>query len=159
MTSTTAARSYDQSVQLPITPNDLTFFEGQGVLVTATRFVVGSKTYAMAHITSVGMSRIPPDRAVGYLLIVAGMVLMAIGLGVALLLRGNAAPLIIAIGLVIGLLVSMAGIVLAVIAKPTFMVRIKTTAGEVETIINPDVIHIQTIGRAISDAIVRRGIT
>jgi uncharacterized protein DUF6232 len=148
-----------QAVQVPVTPNDLTFFEGNGVAVTATRLVIGGKTYAMAHITSVRMSRVPADRAAGYLLIIGGIVLMTIGLGVALLLRGNLAPLIVAAGLVIGLLVSVIGIVLAVMAKPTFMVRIEAASGEVETIINPDVTYIQKIGRAVSDAIVRRGLS
>jgi len=141
-------------MQLPITPNDITFFEGKGVLVTNTRLLIGSRTYAMAHITSVGMSRIPADRTAGYLLIVAGIVLMAIGFGVALLLRGNVAPVSIATGLVLGLLVSVAGIVLAVLATQAFMARIESSSGEVETIINPDVVFIQSIGRAVSAAIV-----
>ena len=145
------------SVQLTITPNDITLFEGKGVLVTSTRFVIGSKTYAMAHITSVGMSRIPADRTAGYLLIVAGIVLVAIGFGLALLLRGNSAPVIIAAGLVLGVLVSVAGIVVAVLAKQSYMARVESSSGEVETIINPDVVFIQSIGRAVSDAIARRG--
>ncbi len=145
------------SVQLPITPNEITFHEGDGVLITSTRIVIGGKTYALAHITSVAMSRIPEDRTVGILFIVAGIVLMAIGFGIALLLRGSTAPIIIGAGLVVGLIISIIGIVLAVIAKPSFMARIESSSGEVETIINPDVNHIQKIGRAASDAIIRRG--
>ena len=113
---------------LPITPNDITLFEGKGVLVTSTRIVIGSKTYAMAHITSVGMSRIPADRTAGYLLIVAGIVLVAIGFGLALLLKGNIAPVIIAAGLVLGLLVAIAGIVVAVLAKQSFMARVESSS-------------------------------
>ena len=87
----------------------------------------------------------------------AGIVLVAIGFGLALLLRGNSAPVVIAAGLVLGLLLSVAGIVVAVLAKQSFMARIEWSSGEVETIINPDVVFIQSIGRAVSDAIARRG--
>ena len=60
--------------------HEFTYYSSGNVLVTSTRAVFGATTYAMANITSVAMGVIPPNRWLGFLVILTGLVFFFVGL-------------------------------------------------------------------------------
>ncbi|MEO6633157.1 MAG: DUF6232 family protein [Mucilaginibacter sp.] len=116
------------------------FYENGEVIVTQSRFIVGSKTYAVRNISSVQIGVIEPNRTFGYILLVIGIV--------ATLAAEN----------------KLFGIVVAVIAgiflftqKTKYSVRIATNSGATDGLISENREYIGQIVVALNNAIVHIG--
>ncbi|MXV14317.1 DUF6232 family protein [Hufsiella ginkgonis] len=122
------------------TINETTFYQDTTVVVTQSRFKTGSKTYAMRNISSVHVFEIKKSRTAPVLLVVAGLLMLlsedARGLGAVLL---------------------VAGIILLLVIKNEFAVRISTNSGEANSIVSKNREYVQGIVDALSDAIIHRG--
>jgi hypothetical protein len=122
------------------------FFQKSGIIVTNSRFVVDSQTFAMRHITSVQTKKeTPPLTVPGYLML----------LGIALALIGfvsGGVPL----G-VIGIAALLVGVYLAWNKKDTFKVVLTTSAGEVVAYEDHDGQLISEIVRSLNDAMAASG--
>jgi DNA-directed RNA polymerase subunit RPC12/RpoP len=70
---------------------DPAFFDRGGVLVTRSRFVVGSQFFAVANISSARVIYIPPDRTAPCLAILGALVLFVVGGGFASVEEGSKA--------------------------------------------------------------------
>ena len=56
---------------------DPTYYSDEkGVRITATRLIIGSKTYAMANITSIRSHTVYPTLALGVILAVIGLIIL-----------------------------------------------------------------------------------
>jgi len=120
--------------------SEASYYQDGTVSITNARAVLGGKTYAMANITSVSMATIPANRK-------PGIVIAIIGLLIAGVTNGG----------IIGLLILAAGIVLAVIVKPSYVVRIGSASGEADGLVSPNIEYIQKIVNAVNEAIIKRG--
>ena len=117
------------------------------ITVTNTRAILGGKTYAMANVTSVAMGKKAANRAPGIIVtlvgvIVAGCTISGDGFGV---------------GAVIGIMLLVAGIVVAVLVKDKYIVSIGSASGEINALTSPSKEYIMKIVVAINKAIARRG--
>jgi hypothetical protein len=137
---TTATGTTGTAAAVAPTPErEKTFLEKGGVAVTNTRFIVPGQTYAMAGVTSVRFERIEPKRVWPLLLTLVGLVCLGFpdtrGFGVLLL---------------------VVGILWLVLVKADFAVVLSSASGEVRAIKNKDSEFINSIVRALNDAIVYR---
>ncbi len=121
------------------------------VAITPTRAVLGSKTYALANITSVEIGKRPPNNAIPAGGIMIGIVMLFFGL-----LAGSGGS--------IGYVVAGMGIVLIGLSifgitknKPKYLVRIGSASGEKDVLESTNEARIREIVNAINDAIVQRG--
>ena len=125
------------------------------ILVTNTRTVVGGKTYAAKHITSIEAVVIPPNYTVKIMFSVIGFLMMAGGAVVVCIYTlsrdwiGMIVPL--AFGF-IGSVFLVAGIIYP-IARPTYAVKLLTSAGEVELLQSPDEKLVDAVVRAVTKSI------
>jgi len=120
-----------------------TFFKNNDVHITNARAVIGSRTYSLSNITSVGMFEKIPSRIPGLLVIVCGLIWMfVVGISVAA---------------IIGLVVVLGGAFIVYSQKPEYIVRIGSASGEVNALTSPNVKYIQKIVDALNNAIVSRG--
>ncbi len=122
---------------------EITFYsDDRGVRITNTRAIVGTTTYSMANITSVSMAVKPANRTPGIVLAVLGLIFLAIPVS----------------GIrVFGVVLLVLGILIAVIVKPTYRVRIGSASGESDAISSKDNKYIQGIVTAMNEAIIKRG--
>jgi hypothetical protein len=127
---------------------ETTFYSDGAIRVTNARAVIGGKTYAMANITSVSMGTRPANRNPGIVIAIVGL-LIAACTGI---MASDGAG-----GIVFGILVLVAGIVVAVIAKPSYIVRIGSASGEADALVSKDREYIQKIVNATNEAIIKRG--
>ena len=126
---------------------EVTFYaDGRGVRITNTRLIIGATTYAMTNITSVSMRTIPANRVPGIVIAILGLIIL-IGTG---LLDSS-------VGIIIGVIVLGLGILLAVIPKPKYTVRIGSASGETDAISSKDREYIQSVVTAINEAFIKRG--
>ena len=124
---------------------EITFFQGENIIVTNARFVVGAQTFAMRGITSVEGVEIPAS-------FVAPVIGILLGLIMALNLFNGG------IGLgIIGVLIFAAAICLAIYRKSTFVVVLRTAGGEVTAYQSTDKNYIAQIIRALNEAIISQG--
>lgn len=122
------------------TKTEITFYQDGNVIVTQSRFVTASKTYAMRNISSVFIYEIIKSRKLPIVLLVIGV----------LLLTSDSARLF-------GFCLLAAGIGLLLVIKNEFAVRISTNAGESNSIVSRDKAYIQQIVNALNEAIIYRG--
>lgn len=122
-------------------PHEQVYYQdASGVLVSTSRFVVGSTMYPIRGITAVQAILIPPDRNVAKFVAILGLC--------ALCLIGSAREVSVALCVLL-----LAGaIYLAVHAKPTGVVRISTAGGQADAIKSKDVAAIQQIVTALHRA-------
>lgn len=116
--------------------------------ITDRRIVMFGTTYALNNVTSVSMRRIEGNRTPG---IIIGFMLAAIA-GC----TGSASdwPAGLSIGLIIAALVF--GAILATQARDKYAVRIGTAGGESDAMSSTDKSYIETLVKAINEAMVRR---
>lgn len=127
--------------------NETTFYSDEhGVRITTTRAIFGSKTYAMANITSVSKGEEPPKRQPGIIIAILGLIIL-----VACVSFGSA------VGVIVGVAVLGLGILIAAIAKPTYHVKITSASGEDEPRSSKDKQHIDSIVIALNEALIKRG--
>ena len=130
------------------TAAETTFYEKGLVKITNARVVLENRAYALANISSVTLGEKPANRKVGIIVAVIGLIIAACS-GAA----GDQGTF----GIVFGVLMLGAGIVVAAIAKPMYTVRIGSAGGEVDGLLSKDRGSIQEIVSAVNEAIIRRG--
>jgi hypothetical protein len=119
------------------------YYSDGAITVTSTRAVLGSKTYAMANITSVSLGENQQAAGCGCALLVVG-IFFALGL-----FSADTAV----IGL-IGLAMLAIGVVL--MKQKSYVVRIGSASGEANALDNKDRAYIQAIVEAVNQAIIDR---
>ena len=129
-----------------IMTTERTFYSKGGVRITSVRAIFDSKTYVMANITSVATGETPANRTPGMTIAIIGFIMLVVC--ASLHITGVA----IAGGVMLGL-----GILGAVIAKPTYHVKITSASGEAEPISSKDKEYIDSIVSALNEAIISRG--
>ena len=126
---------------------EISFYSDErGVNITNTRAVIGSTTYSMANITSVAMGEKPANRIPGIVIAIFGFIILLI-----------AASLKSSGGDIFGVILLLIGISIAVIVKPSYVVRIGSSSGEADAISSNDKEYIQAIVNAMNEAFVKRG--
>jgi hypothetical protein len=115
------------------------FLSEQGIVVSSSRFVVGATTYPLAGITSVSSFVIPAKRMAGILLLVLGLIVLLAG------------------GYVFGAITAAIGILILVVVKPTYVVRMATAGGQVDALVSKDAHYIQRVVGALNQAVIQRG--
>jgi hypothetical protein len=124
------------------------YYHDATVLVTNTRAVIENKTYAMSNITSVSMATIPANRTAGIICIVIGVIGLVAGLSSSSS-QGTCAG--------IGILFAIIGVVLLMVAKTQYVVRVGSASGESNALQSTDQTLIQKIVNAMNEAIIKRG--
>lgn len=119
---------------------ETTFYKDINVIVTQSRYVTQSKTYAMRNISSVHVFEIIKSRRFPLILIV---------IGILLLFSGDTR--------IVGTIFAVIGAVILFLTKNEYTVRISTNSGEANSIISKDKIYIQKIVNALNQAIIHRG--
>ncbi|MBB4109655.1 DUF6232 family protein [Pedobacter zeae] len=120
--------------------NEVTFYQDVNVTVTQSRYVTNSKTYAMRNISSVHIFEIIKNRTLPIIMVIIGF----------LMLFSESSR-------ILGFILFALGILILVLTKNEFTVRISTNAGEVNSIVSKDRLYVQNIVNALNDAIVYRG--
>lgn len=122
------------------TQNETTFYQDSSVLVTQSRYITESKTYAMRNISSVHIFEIEKNRVGPVIIILFGI------------------PFLFSIDVFwIGLILIVLGAFVLYSIKNEYTVRISTNAGEADSIISKNREYIQKIVNALNDAIIHRG--
>ena len=116
------------------------FYQDANVTVTQSRFIAGSKTYAMRNISSVSLFKIEKSRALPIILILIG----------GLMLFGDSSR-------IFGVILVAIGVLWVVLIKDEYSVRISTNAGEVNSLVSEEQPYIQKIVDALNDAMIHRG--
>jgi hypothetical protein len=120
------------------------YSDKRGVRITPTRATFGKTAYAMADITSATRGEDPPRRAPGITLAILSLVVLP-----ACIAFGSTE------GIVISIMVLLAGIIIAITAKPTYHVRITGASGEVNATSSEDKRYVDNIVTALNEAITR----
>lgn len=131
----------------PATP-ETTYYQDGNITVTNARAVLGSKTYAMANITSVSMGEIPANRTPGIVIALIGLAILACSAS------GGSDGIA---GIIGGLVVAGFGAFLAYAVKTQYVVKIGSASGESNALTSNDREYIQKIVNAINEAIIKRG--
>lgn len=129
------------------------FFNEGGIAVTKTRFVVGSQTYAMAGITSICASSVPP--APGGPVAVIGSGCFFILLGIVVAIAG--APAAGAVPAIAGILLVPFGLSYLRSQKTTVTVVLTTAAGEIRAYSSVDEQFVRRLIDSLGRAIIARG--
>src|SRR4051812_14774027 len=90
-----------------------TFLEGQGLAVTSSRILIAGKTYATRNVGSVSITTIPASRGVGILMAIVGVICLFAKVWLAAAFFGGI------------------GVLLIVIAKPSYKLMMMAGGGEV----------------------------
>jgi len=142
------------------------FLQDEGILITNTRAVLGAKTYSMANITSVSTGIIPANRVPGIIVAaVGGLLSMCCGCSALSFILddsswetgGMGIAIVGGVGALIGLLMLVGGIALAIMIKPTYVVRIGSASGEANALTSKNKEYIEHIVAAMNEAIIKRG--
>ena len=120
--------------------NEVTFYQDTNVTVTQSRYITHSKTYAMRNISSVHIFEIVKSKTLPIIMII---------LGVLISFSSEAR--------VIGALLFIIGLLIVILSKNEFSVRISTNSGEVNSIVSKNRTYIQEIVNALNQAIIHRG--
>ena len=122
---------------------DPTFYsDNKGVRVTATRLIIGSKTYSMANITSIEVKISLIEQLIGVLLVLGGIFV---------LIRTQADNN----GLLIGL--PLAGLGLALVMFPSRSLRVVSASSEKDALESRNRKYIADVANAINEALIKRG--
>ncbi|WES96264.1 DUF6232 family protein [Chryseobacterium arthrosphaerae] len=122
------------------TQNETIFYNDNFVIVTQSRFVAQSKTYAMRNISSVHVFEIIKSRTRSVLFIILGL------------------PFLFSKDIFwVGIIILLLGIWWLFSIKNEYAVRISTNSGEANSIISKDRNYIQKVVNALNNAIIHRG--
>jgi hypothetical protein len=130
------------------------FFNFNGIIVSNSRFIVRSQTYAMQSVTSVKPGVIKPSRAVALAFILTGMLLLALKLLAVELpeLLDHQGVLLVA-----GVVAILIGLIAWYLGKPRYSVILHTSAGEHHALVSDNKQDIEHVLQALNQAIVSRG--
>jgi len=120
--------------------DEKTYYQDENVLITQVRFVTNGKTYAMRNISSVQLGKVSPSGGLFWILILMGCILAA----------AEGDPGWKVGGIIVGIIV----LLLLNSIKTKFSVRINSKSGEVDGLISTDKVYIETIIKAINEAII-----
>ncbi|MBI1801039.1 MAG: hypothetical protein HY259_05535 [Chloroflexi bacterium] len=139
-----------------------TFYADERVQVTNARACIHGKTYAMAHVTSVALIKIAPERFWGMLCAILGLMLAAVFFPLGVIApRINVLqdfdPLLFSFTGALGLLAVVISLILLFRQKPDYAVRIGSASGESDALYSKDLTYIQQVITALNDSIVARG--
>lgn len=115
-----------------------TFFEQGDVKVTNARFISNGQTYAMRNVTSVKPFEQKPPRAMGVIIALVGLGVMASG------------------NFMFGVMALAAGLAVLFLIKPVYHVLLATSSGETRALKTKDRNYVNQVIQAINDAMVHR---
>lgn len=116
------------------------FYEDGNVIVTQSRFVASSKTYAMRNISSVSIGEIKKSKVFQILVIIVGVIM----------LTGEGTR-------VYGVVAIAMGALLLYFIRNEYSVRINSNSGENDGFVSKDRERIEKIVNAVNEAMVLRG--
>lgn len=127
--------------------------DGQVVRISKQRAVFGGNTYAMSQVSAVSLQTVPPSRGGAVTMIVVGSLLMLLGGGMGLaesvfggvVFGGSGVALLIA------------GIVMYEQAKPSYVIVLSTSGGQVQALAAPTLPQLQPVHDALQEALIQRG--
>ncbi len=122
--------------------NEVEFFNENQTVVTNARFIVENQTYAMNGVTSVKQGVKPANRTAGIIMAIIGLILLLSLTG------GNKIWGIILLGI---------GIWIAYSAKPTGLVLLQSSSGEVQALSSQNLNYISAVVSALNQSIIHRG--
>ena len=126
---------------------DPTYYSDEkGVRITATRLIIGSTTYAMANITSIRTKTVYPTLALGIIIGIIGLVVLAISAA----FNSWTGMLFL-----VGVLLLIIGIILA--ARRTYHLKVTSAAGEESPLTSKDREYINQLVVAVNEALIKRG--
>jgi hypothetical protein len=136
--------------------NETTILEENGVKISNKRAMLGSKTYAMANITSVSMTyRDDKPWILSFFLLLGGF--GALGFGVMLTILAERFSFILTcLFPLLGLGAIAFGVFIYINAKPMYFVRVGSASGEANVLQSQNKEQITRIVQAINKAIVSR---
>jgi hypothetical protein len=126
--------------------DSILYSDESGVRVSKARFIVGSNTYPLNGITSVGSVKRPAKHGGAIWTVIIGLLLAIIGFSAHITTLG-----------IIGILVIAIGVIWYILVKDKYAVCIHTAGGETDAVISIDQSYISKIVAALNDAIERRG--
>ena len=124
---------------------EVVLFQSGEIMVTNTRFVVGTKTFAMRSITSVQSVKKRANYTFPCMVVSGGVVIAFTGFSYSLWLG------------LFGILTVFQGLWFISQWRPVFTVVLTTAAGEATAYRNPNQDHISQIVRALNDCIISHG--
>lgn len=142
---------------------ETTFYSAPGVLVTSTRFVVFSQTYAMANVTSVRSAVSSPHTGSGWMLVLLVMpVLLLMSLVAVVVTMQSDDSGSVLIGLMGGGTCALVGAGLGafgiwLITIRDYHVVLATAGGETTALMSRSLPYVQGIVHGVTEAIVHRG--
>lgn len=116
------------------------FYEDGNVIVTQSRFVASSKTYAMRNISSMSIGEIKKSKVFQILVIIVGVIM----------LTGEGTR-------VYGVVAIAMGALLLYFIRNEYSVRINSNSGENDGFVSKDRERIEKIVNAVNEAMVLRG--
>ena len=128
---------------------ETTYYQDGSIMVTNACAVLGSKTYAMANITSVSMGVIPANRTPGIVVGIIGLAILVCSAS-----RGSNSS---GGGIIAGLVVLAIGVAIAFAVKTQYVVKIGSAFGESNALSSADQSYIQKVVNAVNEAIIKRG--
>ena len=131
----------------PTSRPEVTYHHDNDVTVTSTRAIIRNQTYSMSNITSVTLQEIPPNRTIGIILALLGLLATVCGLTTN---EGQTYLIVGVVGLIVG-----ATLIFAIPKK--YAVRIGSASGETNALSSRNQAYISQIVEAINKAIVERG--
>ena len=137
------------------TSEEIAYFASDDVLITNSRAVFGSKTYAMANITSVAMTWTNIDRWLGAIAVALGVAVFVYWLGWQWWpgwLFESSDYFTVAVGLIL----VGGGVLCVVLAKRRYTVQIASASGESEALVSTNGDYVERIVDAVQQAISER---
>jgi hypothetical protein len=109
------------------------------IKITNTRAIINGKTYAMANVTSVSLSKTPSNAYIGWLLFLVGLIIIFL------------------LSMQFGWVFVIVGLIWALVAKPSYHVNLGSSSGETDALSSKNRQLIEGIVEAINQAIIHRG--
>lgn len=142
------------------------YTDGHDVVVTSSTLKVHNKEYRLPGITRHGLSTLKPQRAPGLFLFIIGMLVVAIG-AYRLIPPGFIDNTLIFDrwftvndwAVIFGALLGLVGLLIAMLVKPKYAVRIATAEGENDVVVSTHREYIRQIIEGLNKAFVARGST
>jgi len=142
------------------------YTDGHEVIVTSSALKVHNKEFLLPGITRHGLSTLKPQRAPGLFLFIIGMLIVVIGAygfvppgTVETMVIGNRRVTANDWAVFIGAIIALGGLLIAVLVKPKYAVRIATAEGENDVVVSRQREYIRQIIEGLNKAFVARGTT
>tara|TARA_B100001750_G_C15425087_1_gene555074 strand:+ start:674 stop:1096 length:423 start_codon:yes stop_codon:yes gene_type:complete len=136
----------------PVT-GEVPIYQAPGVWISKQRAVFGQQTYAMAQLSAVSAYTQIPNRPGPIVFIVLGFLFTPAG---GLCTVGGEIGLGLGM-LVLGLALLVAGVAWWYLQKPTYIIWLNTSGGQVQALWSHDWPYISSVHRALQHALIQRG--